>query len=173
MPIEDAEIERLFGLKESEDRIERKESIADPDRICQAICAFSNDLPGTRSAGVIFIGQRDDLTCAGLAVDTRLLETIGGWRATGKFQPLPVMSVRSQTIRGCTVAVILVEPSDNTPVRFDGRVWIRVGPRRAVASPEEERRLTEKRRTQSLPPDARGALGASVTDLDITRFELE
>jgi ATP-dependent DNA helicase RecG len=173
MPIEEGEIEVLFRSAESEARVERKESIADPDRICQAICAFSNDLPGSGATGVIFVGQRDDLSCAGLTVDTRLLETIGGWRATGKFQPFPIMSVRAQSIMGCTVAVIAVEPSENTPVRYDGRVWIRVGPRRALASPEEERRLTEKRRAQNIPPDARGVSGASPDDLDLARFTLE
>ena len=77
-------------------------------------------------------------------------------------------------MRGCEVAVIQVSPSDNPPVKMDGRCWIRTGPRRAQATAEEERRLTEKRRWGSLPYDMHGVTGAGVdTDLDIQRFENE
>jgi ATP-dependent DNA helicase RecG len=83
------------------------------------------------------------------------------------------MTVRRVTLDGCQVAVIEVEPSDNPPVRFEGRVWIRVGPRRAIATAEEERRLVEKRRWGSLPYDAHGVRGATLDDLDLRRFQLE
>ena len=173
MALGDDELLRLFRQRESEDRVERKASIADAEKICQAICAFANDLGQTGKEGVIFVGQRDDLQCAGLSIDDRLLETIGGWRSTGKFQPFPVMSVTRHRLEGCDIAVIVVRPSDNTPVRYDGRAYIRVGPRRAVASPEEERRLTEKRRSRDLPFDARGMAEATLNDLDLVRFKLE
>ncbi|WP_020175759.1 ATP-binding protein [Methyloferula stellata] len=173
MRLSDEALADLFRSAESE-RIERKESINDPDKICQAICAFANDLPGSGLPGVIIIGQRDkDLTCAGLVIDTKLLEKIGGWRSTGKFQPFPVMSVERREIDGCVVAVVTVAPSENTPVRYEERIWIRVGPRRGTASAEEERRLTEKRRTQNLPFDARAVPDASLNDIDLIRFRLE
>jgi len=41
------------------DRVERKESIADGDKIRQAICAFANDLPDHKQPGVLFIGVND------------------------------------------------------------------------------------------------------------------
>ena len=69
--------------------------------------------------------------------------------------------------------MIIVFPSPNTPVRFDGRTWIRVGPRRAIASAEEERRLTEKRNASLLPFDAKGVDDASIADIDMVRFKLE
>lgn len=168
----DAELLTLFRLAES-DRVERKESIANSDRIRQAICAHANDLPNHRETGVIFVGQRDDLACAGLNIDDRLLQTVAGYRAEGLILPFPTMSVRRATFDGCRVAVIEVEPSDNPPVRFDGRVWIRVGPRRAIATAEEERRLVEKRRWGSLAFDAHGVRGATLDDLDLRRFQLE
>jgi ATP-dependent DNA helicase RecG len=71
------------------------------------------------------------------------------------------------------VAAIVVEPSDNPPVKLDGRAWIRVGPRRAVASVEEERRLVEKRRWGTLTFDAHGIPGAGLDDLDLRQFEQE
>jgi ATP-dependent DNA helicase RecG len=76
-------------------------------------------------------------------------------------------------VNGCAVLAVIVQPSDNPPVRVEGRAWIRVGPRRAIATPEEERRLVEKRRWGNLPFDAHGVQGASLDDLDLRRFELE
>lgn len=168
----DAELLALFRLSES-DRVERKENNTHPDRVREVICAHANDLPNHRATGVIFIGQRDDLTCAQLNVDDRLLQTLAGYRQEGRVLPFPTMSVRRVVLDGCPVAVIEIEPSDNPPVRFDGRVWIRVGPRRAIATAEEERRLVEKRRWGSLPYDAHGIRGATLDDLDLRRFQLE
>jgi len=167
------EISSLFRALESE-TVERKESHRNAlDKIREAICAFSNDLPGHKRTGVIFVGQRDDGQCANLSIDDNVLKTLGGLRSEGKILPFPTMSVERQTIDGCTVAVIQVEPSQSPPVRVDGRTWIRVGARRAVATVEEERRLTEKQRWHNIPFDMRPFAGATVNDLDITRFELE
>jgi len=110
----DAELLALFRLAES-DRVERKENIANSDRIRQAICAHANDLPNHHETGLVFVGQRDDLACAGLNIDDRLLQTIAGYRAEGRILPFPTMSVRRATFDGCPVAIIEVEPSDNPP----------------------------------------------------------
>lgn len=162
----------LFHLDES-DRVERKASLSDRDKVRQAICAFANDLPNHRQPGVIFIGQNDDRSCAGLPITDELLRTLSGFRSEGLLQPFPTMSVRKITLGECTVAAVEVEPSDNPPVRFDGRTWIRVGPRRSIATAEEERRLVEKRRWGSLTFDAQPVMGARLDDLDMTRFQLE
>ena len=37
------------------DLVERKASLSEKDKIRQAICAFANDLPNHKKAGVIFI----------------------------------------------------------------------------------------------------------------------
>ena len=83
------------------------------------------------------------------------------------------MTVDRRNLCSCEVAVITVLPSSNTPVRFEGRTWIRVGPRRAIASAEEERRLTEKRNASLLPFDAKGVEDADIIDLDMIRFRVE
>src|SRR5262245_56070348 len=116
----------LFRTQES-DRVERKASLGDGARVRQAICALANDLPNHRQQGVIFVGQNDDLSCAGICVDDRLLQTLAGYRNDGLLQPFPTMYVRRATLDGCELAVVEVEPSDNPPVKFDGRTWIRVG----------------------------------------------
>jgi len=68
------------------------------------------------------------------------------------------------------MAVVVVQPSDDPPVRFKGRVCVRVGPRRAYATAEEERRLSEKRRARDLPYDVRPIPAANLNDLDFDLF---
>ncbi len=168
----DAELEALL-FDSGSDRVERMEALTHPDRVKQAIAALANDLPNSGLPGVVFIGQRDDLSCAGLAITDDLLLRLAAFRSDGTLLPFPTMEVRKVTLRGCTVAVVIVQPTENPPIKCDGRVWVRVGPRRAQASAEEERRLVEKRRWGSLPFDAQPVSGATVADLDLNRFRTE
>lgn len=131
----DEEIEELTADLES-DRVERKQSLAGDakDRVGQAICAFANDLPGRGKAGVVFIGLTDAGRPAGVAVTDRLLQELAGFRSDGNILPLPNLVVEKRVVGGVPVAVVQVTPSTDPPVRYYGQVWIRVGPRRAVAS---------------------------------------
>lgn len=56
-------LEVLLNDMES-DRVERKASISDRGKLCEAICAFANDLPNHQQPGVLFIGVNDNGTCA-------------------------------------------------------------------------------------------------------------
>ncbi len=168
--IHDHELESLFDDLES-DRVERKESLSDRKKLAQAICAFANDLPGHGLPGVLFIGARDDGSCAGLDITDRLLRDLGALRDDGKIQPLPSMTVEKRVLQGCDLAVVTVQPALAPPVRFEGRTWIRVGPRRAIASIDEERRLAERRLAADLPYDLRGRPSARLEDLDLDFFE--
>lgn len=171
--LDDATLIGLINGRES-DRVEFTESTDNLDKIRQAVCAFANDLPNHKQPGVIFIGIRDDGSCAGINIDDALLKKLGGLRADGKIQPFPVMVVDKRQLGDCEVAVIQVEPSENPPVKVDGRCWIRVGPRRAQATSEEEKRLTEKRRWGNLPFDMSGVPTASIEhDLDMEKFHDE
>jgi len=167
--MENAELESLLADPES-DRVERKASLSDRDKIRQAVCAFANDLPNHRKAGVLFVGVHDDGMCAGLPITDELLLTLSSMRSDGNTVPFPSLVVQKRILRGCEVAVVLVEPSDAPPVRYQGRVWVRIGPQRAVASPEEERRLTEKRRARDLPFDLHPVASATLDDLDLDLF---
>lgn len=156
------------------DQVERKESLSSEDvrnRVRQAICAFSNDLPGHGTSGVVFIGATDSGEATGREVTDQLLLTLSDMRSQGRILPLPTLYVRRLDAPGGPVAVVEVEPSQTPPVRYDGQVWIRVGPRRALASAEEERRLAERRRAQDLPFDGRPITGAVIDDLDLSMFE--
>ena len=167
-----SELESLLGDLES-DRVERKESVSDNNKIRQAICAFANDLPDHQQPGVVFIGVRDNGTCANLPITDQLLLTLANMRSDGNIQPFPIMTVQKKLLDGCEVAVLEVQPAYNPPVRFNGRVWIRVGPRRATATADEERRLTEKRRAGDVSFDQQAIRGAVLDDLDTDLFQRE
>lgn len=165
--METRELEHLLTNLES-DRIERKASASDKKEIQQAICAFANDLPNHRKHGVILVGVHDDGRCARLPIPDQLLLTLSQMRE--QVLPFPTMRVQKHVLNGCELAVVVVDPSDSPPVRYDGRVWVRVGPRRAIATREEERRLNEKRRAADLPFDLRPIASATLEDLDIDLF---
>jgi len=167
--MEDCELELLLADIES-DRSERKASLSERDKIREAICQFANDLPNHRLPGVLFIGANDDGSCAGLHVTEQLLLTLADMRSDGNILPFPTITVQKRTLRGGEMAVVVVQPSDDPPVRFRGRVCVRVGPRRAYATAEEERRLTEKRRARDLPYDVRPIPAANLDDLDLDLF---
>ncbi len=168
--VTDAELATLARDIES-DRVERKESIKNPNQIRTAICQFANDMPDHREPGVIFVGLKDNGGYANLQVTEELINTLAHMRGDGRILPLPTMTVQRRLIHGCEVAVVEVYPSDSPPVRLDGRVWIRVGARRAIATEEEERRLLEKRRAGVLSFDRQPARNATLDDLDVDLFE--
>ncbi|HSD56851.1 MAG TPA: ATP-binding protein [Methanotrichaceae archaeon] len=166
------ELENMLKDLES-DLVERKASLSDPDRIRQAICAYANDMPDHRKPGFIFIGANDDGSCSGLPITDDLLLRLSQMRDDGKIQPFPSVSVEKRVIKGCTMAVIKVKPSLAPPVRLNGVTWIRVGPRRAIATPEEEKRLSERRRSRDLPFDLHPVPLATIEDMDLDLFERE
>src|SRR5438093_6509220 len=165
----DQELEELL-LRGEADRVERKQSAADTGDIRQAICAFANDLPDHRKPGVVFIGVKDDGNCANISVTDQLLRNLADMRSDGNILPFPSLAVQKRTLKGCDLAVIIVQPSDDPPVRYNGRCWIRVGTRRATATVAEEARLAEKRRHRDIPFDLRPVASASVDDLDLEMF---
>lgn len=165
------EVEMRSRLADLEtDRVERKESLAHSDRVCEAICAFANDLPDHRAPGLVAVGLDDRGTPTGLVVDDELLLKLAQLRDNGNIYPFPSMRVERLAFGPHGVAVVVVEPSTQPPVKYKGRTWIMVGPRRAIATPGEEARLFERRRRGAMPFDVRPMPGATSTDLDVDRF---
>jgi ATP-dependent DNA helicase RecG len=68
------------------------------------------------------------------------------------------------------MAVVTVWPADSPPVRLDGAVWVRVGPRRGFATAQDERILNEKRRFRDQPFDAKPCSSAEIGNLDLAWF---
>ena len=161
----DADLEALMSDLES-GLVERKESAADGRKIRRNVCAFANDLPGNGRPGVVLVGVRDDSSCASLPIDDDLLTKLANIHGDGDILPLPSMTVQKRVLKGCEIAVVSVEPSADTPVRYQGRVWVRVGPSVHEGSVEDERLLTERRRAADLPFDLRPVGAAGLDDLD-------
>ena len=165
----DAELEQLLDDLES-DRAERKESPSDGDRIRQAICAFANDLPGHNQPGVLFVGVNEQGDPTGLSITDQMLQNLASMRGDGNILSFPSLDVQKRRLKGHDVAVVLVHPSDAPPVKFKGTIWIRSGPRRGIANPDDERRLNEKRRFRDLSADIRPISSAIIGELDELLF---
>jgi ATP-dependent DNA helicase RecG len=168
--VDDAELALLASDLES-DRVERKASLSDgSDRVGQAICAFANDMPGRGEVGLVLVGVTDSGDPSGLTITDRLLQTLAAFRSDGNILPLPTMTVEKRRLRGAEIAVVVVTPSGDPPVRYRGTVWIRVGPRRGIASRDDERILMERRRHRTSTFDEREAGDVTFEDLDMDMF---
>jgi len=152
-------------------RVEKTISTGNMDKFCEAICAFANDLPNSHENGYLLIGANDDGSLCGLKVDDNLLKKISGIRSDGNILPLPVMNVNKVEFPEGDLLVAEVSPSLLPPVRYRGRVFVRIGPRRDIASEAEERLLTERRTAYMATFDATPCLGSSIDDLDAEYIE--
>jgi ATP-dependent DNA helicase RecG len=166
----EAELSRLLGDIES-DRVERTVSTNHTDKFAQAVCAFANDFAHHRQPGYLLVGVKDDGVPSGLAVTDQLLQNLAALRSDGNIQPLPAMTVSRFSLARGDVAVVEVLPSDLPPVRYKGQVWIRVGPRKAIANEQEERILTERRIAYARSFDASPCGEASLHDLALGMFD--
>lgn len=166
-----SDLELVELLVAESDRVERKPSLADRTDIRKVICAFANDLPNHRKPGVVVIGVKDDGTCAGFPITDEVLRTLADMRSDGNILPVPNLTVQERVLDGCTVALVIVHPSDAPPVRYKGTVYVRIGSRLSQASAEEERRLSEKRRSRDLPFDLHPLPSAVIGDIDLDYFE--
>ena len=95
MAYTDAELERMLSEPESE-LAERKESFKGeaPTSVREAVCAFANDLPDHRHAGVVFVGVTDDGTPVSLARD-HWSEPTSGSPLRLRLRFLPVLQTTS------------------------------------------------------------------------------
>lgn len=174
MTIDEAKLRALMNDLES-DRIERTISTGNTDKFSQAVCAFANDFPGHGQPGYLLIGV-DDKTgeAVGLPIGDDVLQRLGGLRSDGNIQPIPAITVTRISLADGSgdVAIVAVHPSDMPPVRYKGIVWIRIGPRKGIASEQEERILTERRIAHVRTFDLRPCLEASLEDLVLDLFSV-
>ncbi len=155
------------------DRIERTISTTNTDKFGQAICAFANDLPNHNLPGYLIIGADDKAgkVNGNIKITDQLLQNLGGIKTDGKLQPQVSMTVEKVALPEGDVAVVTVQPCVFTPVRYDGKVWVRIGPRRCVANESDEKRLLEKRTSRMLTFDALPCFDATMEDIDIAAFK--
>lgn len=172
MPLTKDEIKSLLNDIENE-RVERTISTDNTTKMSEAICSFANDIRDTKKPGYFIIGANDDGTLDGMKFSDRDLREYAGLRNTGNILPPPAMMVYKEVFEGGEVAIIEVQPSEDTPVRYKGTIWIRIGARKAEANTEEERILTEKGQAHSSSFDGRPCREATIDDLDIELFKTE
>ena len=168
--------ELLQIIEEGEaDRVEFKESLSGnaPREVREAICAFANDLPRHEKPGFVFVGVKNDKTIAGLPVTDELLRQLADMKTDGNIVPPPSLNVEKRVLQGKEIAVVTVHPSDSPPVRFRGAIYIRTGPRRGIATAQDERILNEKRRYGDVPFDLYPVPTANISDLNLTQFKNE
>lgn len=174
-PFTDADLEVLLAELES-DRVERKQSFRGdaPTTVREAVCAFANDMPGHGAPGAVFIGARDDGSpLAGFEVTDELLRQLADIKTDGNIAPPPSLLVEKRHLAGADFAVITVWPCDTPPARYKGRIHVRWGPRRGLASAQDERILNERRRHRDRPYDIQPVGDATLDELDRLRFEQE
>lgn len=165
---------RIIAADES-DRVEFRESLAGSASIAipEAICAFANDLAGHGQPGFVFVGVKTDRTIGSLAITDDLLPQLADMKTDGNIVPPPSMTVEKRTLQGKDVAVITVQPSNSPPVRYKGAIRIRTGPRRGIATAQDERILNEKRQYGDRPFDLQPMPMAGLSDLNLVQFENE
>lgn len=174
MAYSDLELEAMLVDLES-DLVERKSAFRGDaaNAAREAVCAFANDLPNHRRAGVLFVGAADDGSPTHLPVTDELLRQIADIKTDGNILPPPSLTVARRTVLGAEMVVVTVEPADAPPVRYRGRIHIRIGPRRGIASAQDERILNEKRRYRDQPFDVHPLASATLADLRRVLFEEE
>ena len=168
------ELLQIIATGES-DRVEFKESLSGDatSRIREAICAFANDLPQHNKPGLVFMGVKDDRTIVNIAVTDRLLRQLADMKTDGNIVPPPSLTVEKRRLQGKEVAVVIVQPSNSPPVRYKGAIHVRTGPRRDIATSQDERILNEKRRYGTLPFDLHPIPTTGLSDLNLTHFQNE
>lgn len=166
-----AEQIRKMLLDLESDRIERTISTTNTDKFGEAICAFANDLPCNNKPGYLIIGAEDNGVVHPINVTDKLLINIAAIRADGNIQPQPSMNVQKVSLSEGDIIVVEVQPASFPPVKYKGKIYIRVGPRKGVASLEDEHQLYEKRASHITTFDAMPCIGRSIEDLDIPLFK--
>jgi ATP-dependent DNA helicase RecG len=165
-------IEILLRDIENE-RVERTISTKDTDKFAKAVCAFANDLPNKRQPGYLLIGVFDDGRLNGLEVTDELLRNLAGLRSDGNIQPKPALMVEKFSFPNGDIAVVEVQPSKNTPVKYKGVTYVRIGARKSEANEEEERILREKSEVKSSTFDTTPCLQSTINDLNLNLFKTE
>ncbi|EKD28619.1 MAG: hypothetical protein ACD_79C00258G0001, partial [uncultured bacterium] len=152
------------------DRIERTISINNTDKFCEAICAFANDIGNSGKPGYLFIGANNDGSLSGLQASDELLLNLASIRSDGNILPQPALTVYKLHFPEGDVIVLEVQPSNFPPVRYKGKIWVRIGSRKAIANETEERLLIERRTANAGSFDARPCYGSKLQELKLKLF---
>lgn len=153
-------------------RLEKTISINDANKFGEAICAFSNDLPDEGKPGYLLVGVKPDNTIAGINLDESIEQILLDFTKDGRIIPAPTLFTKIFQLPEGHVCVAEVLPSTLPPIRFKGKICVRKGPRKDIATEQEERILIEKRSRLGATHDVQPCIGATLDDLDTKSFLL-
>lgn len=159
----------LLGTQETA-TLEFKREAKDRNAIRKAICALANDL-AQRGGGDLLIGvDKHGRPVDGLDTSDEALLTFTSIRDEGRILDRPSMVVSVEPYHGAPVIRIRVNASHTPPVRFDNIVYVRPGPSTRTASSNDEKVLSERRRSYDVPFDVRPIVGGTLDELDLDLF---
>ena len=170
----DEELRTLAGGPEGE-LVEWKNGFDDmgSKSLRKSVCAFANDLPGHNKPGVVFVGVRDDGSLSGAEISDGLMKNLAAIRDDPKFSaPLRLRPLRLSH-KGGEIAALQVMPFPSPPMRYDRKVYVRIGPTSHEANEGDLQALNERRRYRDIFPDIRPVEMADLGDLNLPYFEGE
>lgn len=120
------------------------------------------------------IGAKDDGSpVVDFEVTDERLRQLADIKTDGNIAPPPTLLVEKRRFAGNDFAVITVWPCDTPPARFKGRIHVRWGSRRGLATAQDERILNERRRHRDKPFDIQPISSATLAYPSPIRFEHE
>ncbi|KGE85702.1 MAG: ATP-binding protein [Phaeodactylibacter xiamenensis] len=170
--IDQKQLYEMIQSPEESWRLEKTVSQTDSKKFGEAICAFANDLPGEDQPGYLLIGVSPDNTVAGLKLDESIEQRLLDFSKDGRIIPAPTILTKIFHLLGGDVCVAEVMPSSLPPVRFNGKICVRKGPRKDYATEQEEKILIEKRNQKGATYDVQPCIGSTLQDLDTNGFLL-
>jgi ATP-dependent DNA helicase RecG len=101
-----------------------------------------------------------------------LLQNLAAIKDNGNIVPPPALSVEKFSFDDGELAVVEVTPHFQPPVRYKQQIWIRNGPRKAIANEGEERILSERRSSFARAFDTQPCHESQLDDLSLDLFKL-
>ena len=152
------------------ENIERTRAFDKADKMGQAICAFANDIGDRKQPGYLLLGVEDNGTFSGKRITDEQLTALAGFKSEGNLLPPPSMTIYHESFDDGDVAVIEVFPSSYPPIRYKGQVWVRIGPRKALANNDDIHILEEKRLHSATRFEIMPCVDSSLSDLNLDLF---
>ena len=164
------ELQVLLNDLEAE-TVERTRAFKKYDKMGEAICAFANDLGNRKKPGHLLLGVEDNGAISGLRISEDDYLSLSCFKTDGNLLPTPSMAIEKFQFPEGDVVVIEVYPSQNTPIRYKGQVWIRTGSMKAIATEDDIHLLEEKRLNYGKRYEEMPCLSAQISDLNLDLFK--
>ena len=170
--LNESELYQMIHSPEESWRLEKTIGLKDTTKFGEAICSFANDLPDEGMPGYLLIGVDKHNKIAGMQLDESIEQNLLDFSKDGRIIPAPVIMTKLFHLVEGDVCVAKVLPSTHTPLRFNGKICVRKGPRKDYANEQEEKILIEKRNRFGHTFDIQPCLNATLEDVDTKSFSL-